>query len=90
MRYLNLVPIIAALALQACGGPVTQTLARGVDEACAQFNANPMIAMPSRMQSVGAINALTMTGNYTAADCDSDGQPDFEIDANGQPLPVTP
>ncbi|MGI9489295.1 MAG: hypothetical protein ACR2RF_26085 [Geminicoccaceae bacterium] len=88
MRYL--IPILAALALQACGGPVTQTLAKGVDEACAQFNANPLTALPLRKQTVGSINALTTNGNYTAADCDSDGQPDFEIDANGQPLPTVP
>lgn len=73
-----------------CGGPVTQTLAKGVDEACAQFNANPLTALPLRKQTVGAINALTVNGNYTPADCDSDGQQDFEIDANGQPLPAAP
>ena len=92
MRYLALIPLAcaAALALSACGGPVTQTLAKGVDEACEQFNRNPAISMPSRMQTVGSINSFTTQGNYTAADCDNDGQPDFDIDANGQPLPVTP
>ena len=89
MRFL--IPIIlSAFALSACGGPVSQTLARGIDETCQRFNANPLVAMPSRMQAVGSINAFTTVGNYTAADCDSDGMPDFDIDANGQPLPVTP
>ena len=87
MRYLIL---IAALALNACGGPVTQTLARGVDEACQQFNANPLVAMAARQQTVASINALTTIGNYTPADCNNDGQPDFEIDANGIPIPTAP
>ncbi|MGI9507553.1 MAG: hypothetical protein ACR2RE_31325, partial [Geminicoccaceae bacterium] len=91
MRYLTLALLgLGGCYLAGCGGPVTQGLARGVDEACERFNLNPAISMPSRMQAVGAINALTTTGNYTAADCDSDGMPDFDIDANGQPLPITP
>lgn len=88
MRYL--IPLVAAAILSACGGPITQITALAVDEACTQFNANPLLAMPSRMQAVGAINVLTTTGNYTAADCDSDGEPDFAIDANGVPLPAAP
>lgn len=85
-----MLPLLAVLLVTACGGPVTSTLAKGVDEACAQFNANPLTALPLRKQTVGAINALTTNGNYTAADCDLNGEPDFDIDANGQPLPDVP
>lgn len=85
MRYLILCAAIALVS--GCGGAATQTLARGVDRACEEFNANPLTSLPLRKQAVGAVNLLTTQGNHTASDCDNDGMPDFDIDANGQPIP---
>jgi len=82
--------LLPALALAGCGGAGTQALAQAVDRACAQFSANPALAAPLRAQAIDAVNALTVNGNYTAADCDRDGQPDIAIDANGRVLRVAP
>ena len=88
MRYLTL--IIAALALTACTflEPATSVIARGIDEAC-ERGMDPL-ALEARKATVAQINAATMVGNHTPSDCDSDGMPDFAIDADGIPLPASP
>lgn len=75
------------LLLAACGArdTVLDITARGIDEACARGLG--VLAIEARKQVVRDVNARTATGNHTASDCDSDGQPDFAIDANGIPLP---
>lgn len=88
MNVYRLLPLIAALLLTAActaGGKdaVYGAAAKVVDEGCALG----ALGMAARVDAVREINARTTNGNYTASDCDSDGQPDFDIDANGQPVP---
>lgn len=86
MRY----PILAILAVLTMGCTVvdtgTEVIARGIDEAC-QRGMDPL-AMETRKTLVREINEKTVTGNHTPSDCDNDGLPDFDIDADG--LPVGP
>ena len=84
--------LIAAAALIALAGCSEQgketlygTIARGVDEAC-ERGMSPL-AIEGRKEAVREINSRTVTGNHTPSDCDSDGEPDFAMDANGVPLP---
>lgn len=42
-----------------------------------------------RMDGVAEINSRDGQGWWTATDCDKDGQPDFELDGAGQPVPPT-
>lgn len=66
--------------------PATAVTARGIDEACAR-GTSPL-GVEARREIVAAINAKTNIGNHTPSDCDSDGLPDFAIDADGIPVPV--
>lgn len=67
---------------------VLDVTARGIDEACEEGMSS--LAIEGRKQVVRDINSRTVVGNHTPSDCDSDGLPDFEIDANGVPLPTSP
>ena len=67
--------------------PATGAVARGIDEACVR-GTSPL-GVEARREIVAAINAQTTIGNHTPSDCDSDGLPDFEIDAGGIPVPAS-
>ena len=67
--------------------PATGAVARGIDRACTE-GTSPL-GVEARREIVAAINAKTMVGNHTPSDCDSDGLPDFEIDADGIPVPAS-
>ena len=84
MRYPILA--IAAIALMGCEVVDTGTdvLARGIDEACERGMTT--LAIEGRKEIVREINEKTTIGNHTPSDCDSDGLPDFVIDANGIPI----
>jgi hypothetical protein len=77
---------LAALFLPACSflQPAADVIARGIDEAC-ERGMDPL-AMEARRATVASINRATTAGNHTPSDCDNDGLPDFNIDANGIPL----
>ncbi len=66
--------------------PATDVVARGIDEACAR-GASPL-GVEARRELVAAINSKTEVGNHTPSDCDGDGLPDFDIDADGKPVPA--
>ena len=88
MRNLTIpAALMAALFMSACSylQPAADVIARGIDEAC-ERGMDPL-AMEARRATVASINSATTVGNHTASDCDSDGLPDFEIDAGGAPLP---
>ena len=57
------------------------TAARIVSEGC-QAGTSPL-AIEGRKEAVAEINQRTTTGNYTASDCDEDGEPDFDINPDG-------
>ena len=86
-----LIPIIAAATLSACQvaeqaiDVSTGALATGIDAAC-QGGMTPL-AVEARRELVREINEKTTIGNHTPSDCDNDGVPDFNIDANGIPIP---
>ena len=76
----------AAFFMSACSvlQPAADVIARGIDEAC-ERGTTPL-AMEARKATVASINAATNVGNHTPSDCDSDGLPDFAIDASGLPV----
>lgn len=67
--------------------PAASVVARGIDEAC-EHGTTPL-AIEARRDIVAEINGRTTVGNHTPSDCDNDGLPDFEIDADGVPVPVS-
>lgn len=79
----------AAFFMSACAilQPAADVIARGIDEAC-ERGMDPL-ALEARKATVASINAATVIGNHTPSDCDSDGLPDFEIDASGAPVPAS-
>ena len=93
MRHLRILAAasMAAFFVSGCAlfervvEPATDVVARGIDEACERGNSP--LGIEARREVVAAINAKTVTGNHTPSDCDSDGLPDFAIDANGIPVP---
>ena len=94
-RELALAPlVVAALALSGCAvydavvEPTAGVIAKGIDRACE--SGNSLLAMEARRGLVAEINSKTQIANHTPTDCDGDGLPDFNIDANGQPLPDAP
>ena len=84
MRYALALMGIFMLAGCELADTGTDVLARGIDEAC-ERGMTPL-GIEGRKQIVAEINAKTMVGNHTPSDCDSDGMPDFAIDANGIPI----
>ncbi len=66
--------------------PAAGLVARGIDKACEQ--GTTPLAIEARREIVAEINGKTTIGNHTPSDCDSDGLPDFEIDASGTPVPA--
>lgn len=93
MRYLILT-IFAALSLSGCAvydavaEPTAGVIAKGIDRACE--SGTGLLAMEARKAFVAEINSKTVVGNHTPTDCDNDGVSDFNIDANGMPLPSVP
>ncbi len=80
---------LAATLLGACGiekvlEPAADVTARIIDEGCESGTSD--FALEGRKEFVAEVNSRTEVGNYTPSDCDSDGLPDFEIDANGMPV----
>ena len=67
--------------------PAVGAVARGIDKACEQ--GTTPLAIEARRDIVGEINSRTTIGNHTPSDCDHDGLPDFEIDADGLPVPAS-
>ena len=67
-------------ALESAAGVV----AKAIDEGC-ERGLDPL-ALEARRATVASINERTMVGNHTPSDCDGDGKPDFEIDADGMPI----
>lgn len=71
--------ILAGLLLSGCSYLDTATewsvpkIAKGVDWYCESAGMFP----ETRQETIDAINAETETGDITAFDCDSDGEPDF-------------
>lgn len=92
MRYL--IPILPLFALSGCAvydavvQPTAGVIAKAIDHAC-ESGTTPL-AMQARRSFVAEINSKTTVGNHTPTDCDDDGLSDFEIDANGMPLPPGP
>ena len=89
-------PAAIALALTMLGGcaivdrvlePATGAVARGIDRACSEGTST--LGVEARREIVAAVNAKTTVGNHTPSDCDGDGLPDFEIDADGIPVPTS-
>lgn len=83
MRYL--IPLLAAVVLAGCTERSEDiaygSAARIVDEGCERGTS--VIGTEARMNAVDEINERTTVGNYTASDCDLNGQPDFEIGPDG-------
>jgi hypothetical protein len=84
MRIGPILPIVLILGGCAARDAGLDAIARGIDEACERGMSS--LAMEARKQAVKDINERTHVGNHTASDCDSDGLPDFAIDAGGLPV----
>lgn len=88
--FVGLLGLMFMAALGGCAlfdkaaAPAFDVLATGIDKACAD-GLSPL-AIEARKQAVAAINERTTVGNHTASDCDSDGLPDFDVDADGMPV----
>ena len=94
MRRVTIIAALVAAAAVASGCTergqelTWGTAATLVDEGCQRGTSE--LGLAGRKEAVAQINARTEQGNWTASDCDKDGQPDFAIDSDGMPEPDSP